>query len=123
MSDRVLVWQAARLDSTVPEREHYRIEFPTRERPTLRISGELFQVVDCSETGLRYKTGGATAPTLGELVDGTLTLKSGAILDIGGSVVWTREQEVGVYLDRARIPLNAMMEEQRRLRSRYRHLS
>ena len=53
-------------------RKHYRIHYPMQEKPTLTMSGEELEILDCSESGVKYKWSHDTLPELGSLVRGRI---------------------------------------------------
>lgn len=102
------------------ERSYYRIRYPRRERPWLVIGGSNFEVLDCSETGLRYQYLGDAPPEPGAVVTGTLRIpREEEELPIEGTVVWVRDREVALHLPETRIPLGMILREQRYLRAHY----
>ena len=101
------------------DRSYYRIHYPLKERPVLELETGVHDVVDCSEAGLRYVARGAGVPDIGAQIRGTLRFRRGAAFEVGGTVVRLQEGTVAVHLLRARIPLAAILDEQRYLRKHY----
>ncbi|MEO8636745.1 MAG: PilZ domain-containing protein [Gemmatimonadales bacterium] len=102
-------------------REHYRVAYPTVARPKLLIQGHTFEVVDVSERGIRFRLGDAAPPALGVELEGTVRFKRGETIDVRGTVLRFDGGEVSARLDQG-VPLRLIMEEQRFLLQRHRHL-
>jgi hypothetical protein len=103
------------------EREHYRVAYPTALRPKLVIHGVSFDVVDISERGIRFRLGKAEYPQPGLEVQGAVVFKRGESITIRGTVLRVSEGEVAARLEEG-VPLRVIMEEQRFLLDRRRHL-
>ena len=80
-----------------------------------------FDVVDLSERGIRFRLGDVPAPEPGVEVQGTLRFRRGETLTIRGTVLRVVDKEVSARLEEG-IPLRVIMEEQRFLLHRHRHL-
>jgi hypothetical protein len=101
------------------ERKHFRIVFPPSERPRLVApDGTRHVVMDCSETGFRYRPHGAELPEFGTSVEGVLHFRGGRRVAVVGTVVRHHEGDAGVELAGEGIPFPALWAEQRRLRRR-----
>jgi len=96
----------------------YRIQFPTSERPTLVVDGSEYVVIDCSETGIRYRFRGPT-PEVGTIVAGVLRLRRGEDVEVEGEVVRTSQDEAGLKLRPPGIPLRVIIAEQLFIRKHY----
>jgi hypothetical protein len=96
----------------------YRIQFPTPERPTFEASDSQYAVLDCSETGIRYRVRGAL-PEIGTVVSGVLRLRRGEAVEIEGEVARVFDHEVGLKLRPPGIPLRVIIAEQLFLRKHY----
>jgi hypothetical protein len=103
------------------EREHYRVAYPTSLRPKLLVHGVSFDVVDISERGVRFRLGTAAAPERGFEVQGVIRFRRGETVTVRGSVLRVVQGEVAVHLEEG-IPLRVVMDEQRFLLDRHRHL-
>jgi hypothetical protein len=103
------------------DREHYRVAYPTALRPKLLVHGVSFDVVDISERGIRFRLGSAQAPEPGFELQGVLRFRRGETIAIHGSVLRVDNGEVAARLEEG-IPLRVVMEEQRFLLDRHRHL-
>jgi len=103
------------------DREHYRVAYPTALRPKLLVHGVSFDVVDISERGIRFRLGSAQAPQPGFELEGVLRFRRGETITVRGSVLRVDQGEVAARLEEG-IPLRVVMEEQRFLLDRHRHL-
>jgi hypothetical protein len=101
-----------------PNERLYRIQFPTPERPTLEASDCQYTVLDCSETGIRYRVRG-TPPEIGSIVSGVLRMRRGEDVDVEGEVARIYDGEVGLRLKPPGIPLRIIIAEQLFLRKHY----
>lgn len=79
---------------SVENRQHPRISFKPGERPVLRINNNSYEVEDISEGGIKFLTG--EGAKLENDISGTLEFPDGAIVEIEGSVIWHREDVVGL---------------------------
>ena len=97
----------------------YRVAYPIAERPTFRFGRYEYQVVDCSERGLRYHVATRRLPSLGTPLAGILDFRrEGASIEIAGEVIRTRGDIVVLALDAPGIPFSHILAEQRYLRAR-----
>jgi hypothetical protein len=102
------------------DRSTYRIPYPPTARGRLLAGGVEYQLVDCSERGIRYMTEIANMPEPGTRVSGTVRLLSGGPAHpVDGTVVRCRSGEVAVELDAPGIPVQAVFAEQRYLGRRF----
>lgn len=100
-------------------RELYRIAYPIAERPTFRIGRYAYEVLDCSERGLRYEVKNRRTPSLGTPLGGVLEFRrEDASIEIAGEVIRVRAEIVVLALDAPGIPFAHIIAEQRYLRSR-----
>jgi hypothetical protein len=98
-------------------RELYRIVYPLVERPTFETGRFLFEVIDCSEKGLRYEVRDRRMPTVGTELGGTLLFRRGDEVPVQGEVIRAREGVVVLALDPP-LPFAEVLAEQRYLRSK-----
>lgn len=99
-------------------RNHYRVTYPFAERPTFQIGWTSFEVVECSESGLRYDLGERHCPTIGSQVAGRVVFRSGETIDVTGDVVRLQDGFVALVLQAPAIPFGLVIREQRYLRGK-----
>lgn len=99
-------------------RNHYRVIFPFAERPMLEIGWTSFEIVECSESGLRYELGERHSPTIGSQVAGKVAFRSGDGVDVVGDVVRLQDGFVALLLHPPGIPFAVVIREQRYLRGK-----
>ena len=105
------------------ERQSYRLLFPVTEQPVFVVGGTTYQVLDCSEHGVRYIVPGGELPAMGSQVRGMLRFRPGTReeekVDVQGTVVrHAADNQAAIKLGRP-IPYALLMGEQRRLRAKY----
>jgi len=96
----------------------YRIVYPLAERPAFEVGRFVYEVVDCSERGLRYEVKARRMPSLGTPLGGTLQFRRGKAVEITGEVIRTRAGVVVLSLDAPGVPFGEILAEQRYLRAR-----
>ena len=89
--------------------------YPFSERPSLEVGRTAFEVVECSEGGLRYTVGERLAPSVGSFVAGRLVFRSGESVDVIGDVMRIQDGLVALTLQPPGIPFAVVMREQRYL--------
>jgi hypothetical protein len=99
-------------------RELYRIVYPLAERPTLEVGRALYEVVDCSELGLRYYVPNRRMPEIGTPVNGILCFRRGAQIAIDGAVIRTGGGLVAIALTQPGTTFYQVLTEQRYLRAK-----
>jgi hypothetical protein len=100
------------------EREYYRLVYPLKARPLLRLSGFDLEVVDLSEEGIRLLLPTGLRMAVGEEFAGRLRLHSGPTLEIEGVVLRVTPPQVAARLLRG-VPFGQMLEEQRVVNQRF----
>ena len=66
-------------------RRYFRVEYPSEDRPQLKVGDTMFDVLDISERGLRF-----TAPEgakFGEWVKGFITFHDQKTMEVEGKIV------------------------------------
>jgi hypothetical protein len=101
------------------EREHYRVVYPDGVGPTFVGPEFAREVIDLSESGLRYHAARGETRAVGDEVDGTVRLRRAGELRVLGTVVRVTGREVALKL-LAGVPLRVVLDEQRYLRDRHR---
>ena len=99
------------------QRKVFRIKYPETDRPRLSTGGVTFEVIDCSESGLRYQLGEAAAPAVSKTVQGQVSFGCGETTEISGYVLRVQDGLVAVRFAKS-IPAVVMLREQRWLRDR-----
>jgi hypothetical protein len=99
-------------------RNHYRVIYPFAERPALESGRSSFEVVECSENGLRFDVGERRSPSIGTQVSGRLVFRSGEAVHVTGEVVRLQEGLVALALQPPGIPFSVVIHEQRYLRGK-----
>ena len=102
---------ATAFETSACRRSYIRLAYPPGRRPTLMMAGERFDVIDISESGLRFHNP-ARLP-LADSFRARVRLLSGGALDIDADLEWQQNGEVGVSLAEL-IPQSVIREEQRR---------
>jgi hypothetical protein len=97
-------------------REYYRIAYPAAERPRLVLGTSIYEVHDCSETGIRFQLGETAPLESGAPLQGRLRLRCGAEVRVQGAVLRQEGDMVTASLG-AGVPLGAILKEQLHLRA------
>jgi hypothetical protein len=95
----------------------YRIVYPLAERPTFETGRFLFEVIDCSENGIRYEVRDRRIPAVGTELGGKLVFRRGEEVEIQGLVLRAQSGVVVLSLDPP-LPFAEVLAEQRYLRSK-----
>lgn len=103
---------------SISRRALYRIVYPIAERPVFEMGRFTYEVIDCSERGLRYEVKDRRTPALGTPLGGRLILRRGGSVEVTGEVIRTRAGTVALALDAPGITFADIIGEQRYLRSR-----
>ena len=103
-------------------RGFYRIPYPASVRPHLLVDAPgpahlVYEVIECSERGLRIRVRDNWAPLPGSPLSGTLHFARGGETHVAGTVSRVQGSEVAVTLSRRSIPLSDILAEQLYLRS------
>ncbi|WP_139684659.1 PilZ domain-containing protein [Vibrio tasmaniensis] len=105
-------------ESFTQKREYYRLKYPKKARPVIRIKDELFHVTEISEKGVRLMMSNIIPVYRGFSMAGTLWLHGNNSIDIRGSVLRQEGDEVIVLLSQGP-SFKDMVAEQRYIRQRY----
>jgi hypothetical protein len=95
----------------------YRVVYPLEERPTIAVGLSIFEVIDCSESGICYELSDQAAPAEGASVTGKLRFRSGERLEVTGEVIRASAGIVALALDPP-LPFARILAEQRYLRAK-----
>ena len=85
-------------ESFTQKRQYYRLKYPKRARPVMRIKDELFHVSEVSEKGVRLIMQNVIPVYRGFSMAGTLRLHDNNSVDISGAVLRQEGDEVIVQL-------------------------
>lgn len=99
-------------------REHYRIVYPIRARPRLRVGKAVFPVLDLCERGLRFLHPDPDSLQLGQTIRGRVSFGDGTSMVVEGEVMRTGRSEAVLHLA-IRIPPARILQEQRHLIGRF----
>jgi hypothetical protein len=93
------------------KREHFRVSYPRKCRPSLALGGKEYGVIDVSERGIRF--GGVDPATfvVGQPVSFTLRFVDGDTQELSGKIVRVRGRAVAIRLTDA-IPLKKIRSEE-----------
>ena len=99
-------------------RRHFRISYPVEGRPTIFVTGSVGEVLDLSETGVRFfsETVADTGP--GETLRARIEFADGRKFDVCGKVVRIQDHHFAMELDTP-LPQGLMMAEHRELIQKY----
>lgn len=99
-------------------REYYRVRFPAKERPTLFLAGNEYEVLDFSERGL-CTCSAIPGMHIGDEVVGEVQFKDNDRYIVKGHVARIIEGRVAFCLDKQPIPYAKILDEQRRIMKLY----
>ena len=99
-------------------RAHYRVTYPMAERPSFEMGRNRYEVVQCSERGLRYEVPDSRFPALGSEVGGVIQFRRGTRVEVVGEVTRAHSGEAVLFLRMRGIPFSEMLLEQQYLRSK-----
>src|ERR1044071_3433349 len=97
--------------SHMPEsrRAHYRVTYPIAERPSFESGRNTYEIVQCSERGLRYEVPNSRFPALGGEVTGIIQFRRGTRVEVAGEVTRAHSGEVALFLRMQGIPFSEML--------------
>ena len=102
------------------QRGYYRIEYPVGARPSLVTRDVTAEVIDCSESGLRYVLPhGEPPPKIGSEVRGVVRFRTGEAVAVGGAILRTYQRYVVIRFSGTKIPFSTILKEQGYLRRHY----
>lgn len=96
-------------------RAYERVEYSPAERPLFECNDSMWEVVDCSERGMRCIPAGTDLPESGSDISGIIAFRSGARVEVEGVVVRS-EDDVAVHFTTLWIAREVIVAEQRRMR-------
>jgi hypothetical protein len=102
------------------QRDFYRIQYPAADRPRLRIGALVSEVLNLSETGVRFEPAPGLALVVGSSVSAELRFHDGQQLAISGRVHSVQlEPRIAVLQLSSGVPAAKILQEQQLLRQRY----
>jgi hypothetical protein len=99
-------------------RAHFRIVYPLVERPAFEVGRFVYEVIDCSELGLRFEVRDRRVITVGTQMEGTVVFRRGESINVTGQVLRSQGGMVVLVLDAPGITFSGILGEQRYLRSK-----
>ncbi|GAB2659442.1 PilZ domain-containing protein [Vibrio panuliri] len=106
------------MDEFVQKRRYYRLKYPRRGRPVVRIDDQLFHVSEISEKGIRIVMNNFASLYRGLTLTGTLNLSIDYQIPVKGKVLRFDDNEVILQLDQGP-SFKDMVEQQRHVRNKY----
>ncbi len=100
------------------ERKHFRIKFPQNDRPRVLVGGSAFDVIDCSESGLKIKASVGIHATVGVVIPLKIEFRSGKNHKSNARVVRQLQDLIMLQLEHT-IPRDIMKAEAERLIAAY----
>ncbi|MCI0434065.1 MAG: PilZ domain-containing protein [Gemmatimonadetes bacterium] len=100
-------------------RSSYRIQYPVADRPRLLIDGTGHEVLDCSESGLRYRLEKGRPARYGQDVLGVVQFRRGVEIAVEGRIVRIEGDVAAIHFTAFGIPFGVILAEQRDLLRRY----
>jgi hypothetical protein len=94
------------------ERAHFRIQYPMAARPRFRLGGEVYEVVDLSEGGLRFRTPQPLLLDYDQPLQGVIRFHRGEESAVTGRVLRLDGRDVVLRIDSG-VTFRTVMEEQR----------
>lgn len=106
------------MNDEVQKRKYYRLRYPRRAMPVVRIQDELFHVSEVSEKGIRVIMNNFTTLYKGLSLSGTLNLGLDCSVPIEGAILRFENNEVILQLYKGP-SFKHMVEQQRHIRNKY----
>ncbi|MBW3694723.1 PilZ domain-containing protein [Vibrio sp. T187] len=105
-------------ESFAQKRQYYRLKYPKRARPLMRVDDELFHVSEVSEKGVRLLIRNLASFYRGLSMVGTLNLHDHSTVKVSGAVLRFDGDEVILQLSKGP-SFKDMVSEQRHIRQKY----
>ncbi|HEY4218833.1 MAG TPA: PilZ domain-containing protein [Gemmatimonadaceae bacterium] len=99
-------------------RAHFRIVYPLTERPAFEVGRSVYEVIDCSELGLRFEVRDRRVFMAGTPMEGVIQFRRGESVEVSGQVLRSDGGMVVLILDAPGITFSGILGEQRYLRSK-----
>ncbi len=104
--------------SVEQKRKYYRLRYPKRARPILRIKDQYYHICEVSEKGIRVLIENVASVYRGLTMAGTLRLHGNTQISVEGAVLRFDNDEVILLLSKGPT-LKNMLEEQRHIKNKY----
>jgi hypothetical protein len=102
--------------SFIDRRAHERVIYPPGQRPTLIVGGGTYEVLDCSERGLRIARSGAALLETSVDLQGRVRFPPGNEVMIEGVVVRVQDDAIAIQFTGLWIPREVILDELRRMK-------
>jgi PilZ domain len=102
--------------SFIDRRAHERVIYPTGQRPTLTVGGGTYEVLDCSERGLRVMRAGAALLETSVDIQGRVRFPPGNEVMIEGVVLRVQDDAIAIQFTGLWIPRDVILGELRRMK-------
>jgi hypothetical protein len=102
--------------SFIDRRAHERVVYPVGQRPTLSVGGGVYEVLDCSERGLRVARAGAALLETAVDLQGRVRFPTGTEVPIEGAVVRVQDDAIAIQFTGIWISRDVILAELRRMR-------
>ncbi len=100
----------------IDRRAHERVVYSPGQGPTLTVGGSTFEVLDCSERGLRVARAGAALLEGSVDLQGRVRFPPGNEVMIEGVVVRVQEDAIAIQFTGLWIPREVILDELRRMK-------
>jgi PilZ domain-containing protein len=102
--------------SFIDRRAHERVVYPAGQRPTLTVGGGKYEIIDCSERGLRVARAGAALLEASVDVQGRVRFPPGNEVMIEGVVLRVQSDAIAIQFTGLWIPRDVILGELRRMK-------
>jgi hypothetical protein len=102
--------------SFIDRRAHERVIYPRGQRPTLIVGGGTYEVLDCSERGLRIARASAALLETSVDVQGRVRFPPGNEVMIEGVVLRVQDDAIAIQFTGLWIPRDVILDELRRMK-------
>ena len=102
--------------SFIDRRAHERVIYPPGQRPVLIVGGGAYEVLDCSERGLRISQSGAALLETSVDIQGRVRFPPGNEVMIEGVVLRVQNDAIAIQFTGLWIPRDVILGELRRMK-------
>jgi hypothetical protein len=100
----------------IDRRAHERVVYPRGQGPTLTVGGGTYEVLDCSERGLRVARVGASLLETSVDLQGRVRFPTGVEVTIEGVVLRVQGDAIAIQFTGLWIPREVILAELRRMK-------